>query len=191
MRCDDIVLNLPDYILGKIEPNLRRSVEYHLDMCPKCRSEFESMREPIRLLGEIEVEEYPDSFWQELHLSIMERVSHPASARSRVPVFAGALAVLMLVAAVGILEFSHNKSTIPPQNVAALTSTISPQQAVALPSMNINYVNAISSQARELDEMDAVDDSLQQAIVNALWSSVGDSAEALDAAYYSSSSFSN
>ncbi len=183
MRCDDVLINLPDYILGKIEPNLRRSVEYHLDSCPKCRAELEEMKEPIRLLGEIEVEEYPVTFWQELHASIMERVSRPSHAGRRVPVFAGALAAFLLIVGVGILEFSH-KSTLAPQDVAALTASISPQQAVALPSMNINYINAISSQASELDEMDAVDDSLQQAVVNALWSSMSDSSGALEAVYY-------
>jgi anti-sigma factor RsiW len=74
MRCDDVAVNLPDYVLGKIEPNLKRSLEYHLEGCSECRAELESIREPIRLLGEVEIEEYPDTFWQELHSIIMDQV---------------------------------------------------------------------------------------------------------------------
>lgn len=191
MRCDDVLINLPDYLLEKIDPNLRRSIDIHLETCLRCRAELEEMREPVRLLGEVGFEEYPDAFWQVLHSSIMEKVtvSQP-QASWRVPAFAGALAAILLVVGVGIFEFSHK--TVPqPRSIAALATTLSPEQVVSLPSLNVNYVDAVSSQASELDDIDAVSDSLQQVIVNELWSSVGDSASALDAYDYLGSSISN
>lgn len=191
MRCDDVVINLPDFLLGKMEPNLRRCIESHLETCSRCRAELEEMREPIRLLGEVGYEEYPDSFWEMLHSSIMEKVTvTPAPVRWKVPALAGALAAILLVVGVGLFELSH-KSSEPPRSIMALATSLSPAQVVSLPSLNVNYVDAVSSQASVLDEMDAVDDSVQQAVVNALWSSVGDSTGALSAAYFSASSLSN
>ncbi len=191
MRCDDVVLNLPDYILGKIEPNLRKCMETHLGACVRCSAELEEMREPIRVLGEVGYEEYPDAFWQELHVSIMEKVSEPSPVRWKVPALAGALAALLVVVGVGIFEFSSKPPQTQIRSVAALTTSLSPEQAVTLPSLNVNYVNAVSPQANEMDELDAVDDSVQQAVVSALWNSVSDSTTALDAYEYLGNTISN
>lgn len=191
MRCDDVVVNLPDYLLGKMDPNLRRCIENHLDTCVRCRAELDEMREPIRLLGEAGYEEYPETFWEELHSSIMEKMTVPASpVRWKMPAFAGALAAILIIAGVGLFEFSH-RSSEPPRSIMALATSLSPAEVVSLPSLNVNYVDAVSSQASVLDEMDAVSDSVQEAIVNAMWSSVGDSTGALSAAYYSTGSLSN
>ncbi len=191
MRCDDVVVNLPDYLLGKVEPNLAKCIETHLETCPRCSAELEDMREPIRMLGEIGYEEYPDAFWQELHASIMEKVSEAPPVRWRVPAFAGAVAVLLVAIVVGVFEFGRSPSQSNVQTVAALATSLSPEDAVTLPSININYINAVSSQASELDEMDAVDDSVQQAVVSALWSAIGDSTVSLETLDYLGNSFSN
>ncbi len=191
MRCDDVLVNLPDFLLGKIDPNLRRSIELHLETCSRCSAELEEMRVPVRVLGEIEREEYPDSFWQELHASIMERVSAPErQAGWKIPALAGALAALILIVGVGIFELSH-KPMLQPKSIAALATMLSPDQAALLPNLNVNYVDAVSSQESALDDMDAVSDSIQQAVVNALWSSVSDSSTELSNAYYYGTSFSN
>jgi len=34
MRCDDVAVNLPDYILGKIEPNLGNALKLTLTVVP-------------------------------------------------------------------------------------------------------------------------------------------------------------
>lgn len=191
MRCDDVLINLPDYLLERTDPNLRRSIDVHLETCSRCRAELDEMKEPVRVLGEVGYEEYPDAFWQDLHSVIMEKVTTSHNpVRWRVPAFAGALAALLLVIGVGIFELSH-KTVPPPKSISALATTLSPEQAVSLSSLNINYVNAVSSQASELDEMDAVSDSLQQVIVNELWSSVGDSTTAVDAFDYLGNSIPN
>ena len=51
MRCDDVVINLPDYLLEKIEPNLRKCIEAHLETCTACRAELDDMRELVRVQG--------------------------------------------------------------------------------------------------------------------------------------------
>ncbi|MCL5267803.1 MAG: zf-HC2 domain-containing protein [Bacteroidetes bacterium] len=190
MRCDDVAVNLPDYVLGKIEPNLKRSVEYHLEICSKCKAELENIREPIRLLGEIEVEEYPDTFWQELHSVIMERVSAEKPARWRVPAFAAGLAVILLVVGVGVYEYAVR--TVPQAaSVSALATSLSSDQALNLPSMNINYVNAVSYQAKMTDEIGAVDDSVQEAVIKSMWASATDSTASLEDFYYTGNAIVN
>ncbi len=191
MRCDNVAVNLPDYLLGKIEPNLRKSIEAHLALCERCRQELEGMREPLRILGEVGHEEYPDSFFQQLHASIMDRIAEPQRIKWKVPVFAGGLAVILLAVGIGIFENSRKPAALQYQTVAALATSLPPEQVVSLPSMNVNYVDAVSSQADEYDEMAAVDDSVQQAVVNALWNSVSDSTGSLDAVYYYGNSPSN
>ncbi len=191
MRCDDVMVNLPDFLLDKVEPNLRKCIEAHLEECQVCRAELEEMREPIKVLGEVGYEEYPDSFWQELHSSIMTRVEDRTPVvKWKVPAFAGAFAAILLIVGIGVFELSHRQIS-QPRTIAALATKLSPEEAVSLPSLNINYVDAVSSQASVLDEMDAVNDSMQEAVVNEMWNSMSDSAGSLDAAYYSVSSYSN
>ncbi len=191
MRCDDVTVNLPDYILGKIEPNLRKCIEAHLDGCAACQAELEEIKDPIRILSEVGYEEYPDSFWQELHAAIMEKVRKPEPARWKVPAFAGAVAVVLLAVGLGIFEISHRPAQQQMSSIAALATSLPPEQAVTLPSLNINYVDVVSSQANELDEMGAVDDSVQQAVVSALWNSISDSTISVDAVDYLGNGFSN
>lgn len=191
MRCDDVMVNMPDYLLDKVEPNLRKCIEAHLEVCPACRAELEEMREPIKVLGEVGYEEYPDSFWQELHSSIMTKVEDRTPAvKWKMPAFAGALAAILLIIGIGVFELSHKQAS-QPRSIAALATKLSPEEAVALPSLNVNYVDAVSSQASVLDAMDEVNDSMQEAVVNEMWNSMSDSAGAFDAAYYSVSSYSN
>jgi len=182
MLCDDVKVNLPDYILGKIEPNLRKCIDEHLQSCARCNGELELLKEPIRFLGEAGVEEYPDAFWQELHASIMEQVSKPAPARWRVPAFAGGLAVVLVIVGIAILQYHPNQPT-QIRTVTALASSLPAEQAVSLPMLNVNYVDAVSSQASEIDELDAVDDSLQLAVVKSMWNSVSDSTSSSDFDY--------
>ncbi|MFZ1080801.1 MAG: hypothetical protein WAO19_02615 [Candidatus Kryptoniota bacterium] len=184
MRCDNVVINLPDYILDKVEPNLRKCIGAHLAICGKCKSEFDEIRESIMVLDKVAQEEYPEAFWQELRAIIMGKISSLRPARWRVPVFAGGLAALLLVVGIGIYEYVLKPvSTIDGQaeTVTALASSLPAYEVAELPNLNINYVNAAAPQIVEADEMNAIDDSTQQAVVKSMWTaSVTDSASAID-----------
>jgi len=99
--------------------------------------------------------------------------------------------VVLLAVGVGIFEYSYHPAQPELKSIAALATSLPPEQAVTLPSLNINYVDVVSSQANELDEMGAVDDSVQQAVVSALWNSISDSTISVDAVDYLGNSFSN
>ncbi len=193
MRCDDIIVNLPDHVLGKIEPNLKRTIEHHLEICPKCKAEYDEMKADIELIGRAGIEEYPDAFWQQMRASIMEKVSEPKRKPWRVPAFATGLAVVLIAVGIGIYQLSlrTTQRTQGPQSVAILATSLPSDQAVMLPQMNVNYVNALSSQASVTDEMDAVDDSVQEAVVRSLWASVDDSTTSLENYLLSGNSISN
>lgn len=190
MRCDDVAVNLPDYILGKVEPNLVKSIESHLEICAKCRAELQEMQDAIRILGGVEQEEYPDAFWQELRASIMEKVSEPRSAKWKVTAFASGLAVILLAIGIGVYEYTL-KSPQPAQSVAALATSLPADQAVELPNLNLNYVNVAAPQISEADEMDAAGDSVQQAVIRSMWASVADSASSIDDFDYLGNTISN
>jgi hypothetical protein len=100
------------------------------------------------------------------------------------------LAVLLLAVGVGVYE--HGLRTVrPAPSVSALATSLSPDQAISLPSMNINYVNAVSYQAEITDEMNAVDDSVQEAVVKSMWASVTDSSASLEDFYYTGNAIVN
>ena len=186
MRCDDILNNLPDYLLGKVEPNLKRSIEVHLQTCDRCREEMQALRRPVSILGEIQNEEYPDEFWQELRLSIMERISRPVRAKWRVPVAAGAMTVILALVGIAVYQ-SFNTSSRNIESVSVLASSLPADQVVSLPSLNTNYVDVASAQTTGMDEMDAVDDSVREAVVRSLWASLADSSGTIEVLDYSGS----
>lgn len=179
MQCDDVLVNLPDFLLGKIEPNLKRYIEDHLESCADCREELEELRRPAAVLGGLSDEVYPESFWQEMRASIMESVSAPRRSAWRIPVFAGSLAAFVLLIGFGIYRV-----VFPPvsttRSVTALASTLPTDEIVSLPSLNTNYTEAASTQTDGLEEMDAVDDSVQQAVLRSMWTLVADSTGSLD-----------
>jgi hypothetical protein len=182
MKCDDVLINLPDYILDKVEPNLHRFIERHLVTCERCRVEFEELQDCVAVLGKVEVEEYPDSFWQELRSVIMEKVSVVIPAMRKVPVFAGVVAVVLLLVGIWVYRYEFGSVGSGVQSVTALASSLPPYEIPELQNLNINYVDVAAPPVAESEEITAVDDSTQEAIVNSMWADVTDSAVAAD--YY-------
>ena len=190
MRCDDVAVNLPDFILGKVEPNLKRSIEIHLETCSRCKTELAAMENAVTVLGGIEREEYPDGFWQELRASIMENISEPSPARWKVPAFTGGLAIILLAIGIGIYEYSVRPSQQTP-SITSLAASLPTEQVVDLSNLNVNYVSSAAQPIHETDEISSMDDSLQLAVVKSMWASVADSSIYLDDYDYTGNASSN
>ncbi|MGO9481337.1 MAG: hypothetical protein ACLP05_06120 [Candidatus Kryptoniota bacterium] len=195
MKCVDVVVNLPDYILDKVEPNLLKCMGAHFDICEKCRSELEEMRDSIAILGTVAQEEYEDAFWQELRGVIMEKISSIRPVRWRTPAFAGGLAAFVLVVGFGVYEYALKPVTAPnerAESVAALAYSIPAYDIAELPNLNMNYVDAAAPQVADVDEINSVDDSTQQAVVKSMWAvSLADSVAAIDYSDYPGNVISN
>lgn len=190
MKCDDVLLNLPDFVLGKVEPNLKRSIEDHLGSCSKCQAELALMENAITVLGGIEREEYPDGFWQEMKASIMDRISVRRPARWRVPAFAGGLAAVLLAIGLGVYEYQL-RTAQQVSTITGLAASLPTEQVVELSNLNVTYVNTAVQPIDETEEINSVDDSLQMAVVKSMWSSVADSSRSLVDFDYTRDVFSN
>ena len=57
--CNQVVELLTDYLEGALDPEMRRRVEAHLDLCPPCVVFLDQLRATIDSLEEIPVETLP------------------------------------------------------------------------------------------------------------------------------------
>lgn len=59
------------YFDGKLDDKQMSEIEGHFETCESCRSEFKEIFDNIRLCREIEEEELPENFQQELHAKLL------------------------------------------------------------------------------------------------------------------------
>ncbi|MGD0497468.1 MAG: zf-HC2 domain-containing protein [Bryobacteraceae bacterium] len=74
--------SLEQYLSGTLEPAAERAIEAHLDVCPRCRKETQSMQEVSRLFGALRT----DEVWEPspgFHRAVMRRLGE----RMAVPTF--------------------------------------------------------------------------------------------------------
>ncbi|MGC8595658.1 MAG: anti-sigma factor family protein [Candidatus Kryptoniota bacterium] len=182
MRCDDVLVNLPDYILKRTEPNLSRDIESHLANCPTCREEKEKLSEVISVLSTSEPEEYPVSFWNELHASIMSRL--PRRRRRyfgmNVPQLATVMTLLVIGIGIGIYELTVRSGTSETRSISTLAASLPPEEVIALPAVNTDYVQTAAPVYVVDEEVNSVDDTLQQALVKSMWATVADTVSTSD-----------
>ena len=68
MNCPIDEIMLIDYLEGELDPETARRVEQHLESCPTCRTEYESLLKVKKVLAgakESAVDEPGESFWKE------------------------------------------------------------------------------------------------------------------------------
>jgi predicted anti-sigma-YlaC factor YlaD len=59
MTCQDLVELVTDYLEGALPPIERERFEMHLDMCDGCTAYVDQMRQTLRLLGRLTVDDIP------------------------------------------------------------------------------------------------------------------------------------
>ena len=118
MNCTHLEQSAIAFLDGKLAPAARRSVEEHLAGCASCRERVQGFASVMGLLGDwhdiqpspffqtrlaarLQEEPVYRSWWQTLWRDDLERPFRPAAR----PVFAVALAVVMIVATV-LLQYS-------------------------------------------------------------------------------------
>lgn len=132
MNCRELEQHAIAFLDGHLAPSERRTVEAHLAACASCRERAQGFSSVMGLLGEwpaiqpspffqtrlaarLKAEPVAESWWQTLWL---DRPSRPAAG----PVFAVALAVVMIVATV-VLQYSP--APLDPEQPAAQSGATS------------------------------------------------------------------
>ena len=59
LPCIEVVELLTDYLEGALDPELRRRVEAHLDLCPPCVVFLEQLRSTIDSMEQLPVDNLP------------------------------------------------------------------------------------------------------------------------------------
>lgn len=176
MRCDDVLVNLPDFILKKTEPNLSRDIEYHLADCWSCREEKEKLLSVTSVLSETVSENYPVSFWNELHVSIMSKVSEPRRKflGMKIPQFVTVMALLVIGIGIATYELALRPRTHETQSISMLATSLPTDEVINLPTFNTNYIQTAAPTYVVDEEVNSVDDTIQQALVKSMWATVAD-----------------
>jgi anti-sigma factor RsiW len=64
--CIEVVELVSDYLDGALEPETRRRVEAHLELCPSCVTYVEQVRDTVAALGRLPEEALPAAAVSEL-----------------------------------------------------------------------------------------------------------------------------
>lgn len=115
VRCDKTKRLLVDFAAGELSPRLSEGVREHIDICSKCREEYEYVLRILQTVRETPLTSPPEQTRERIlqRLSAESEVKKPVSVAPvwRRPVFAGAAA--MLVLALGLLMLMVFKGPAP------------------------------------------------------------------------------
>ena len=143
MNCPIDEILLIDYLEGELEPELARQVEQHLESCPSCRAEYESLLKVKQALSKVKesvVDQPPESFWQE-NLQAVARATYERDSSTGVsggkvlsfPRFSRprilAAAAVVLLALAGVLRLGLGPLGPPQRPSAELAQVTEANQA--------------------------------------------------------------
>lgn len=109
---------------GPADPEGRRELEGHLEVCADCRAEWESLQEVVAAVREVPEPAVPAGFWDELDRALAR---HPAVRRRTAPWALG-----LKVAALAALAALATLQGTPPARVTQST-VVSPAVHALLP----------------------------------------------------------
>jgi hypothetical protein len=75
IRCEEVWLELSNYLEGEIDPNLRTAIEGHLQGCRHCTAVLDGTRNVIRLYGDERMTELPPGFSGRLRQNLSANVN--------------------------------------------------------------------------------------------------------------------
>lgn len=65
MNCDNVKINLPEYIDQKLDRIAREKVEKHLESCPECKAQLNEMTSFLEFMNSVPKPEVPDGMQDE------------------------------------------------------------------------------------------------------------------------------
>ncbi|HEX8815702.1 MAG TPA: zf-HC2 domain-containing protein [Terriglobales bacterium] len=103
VACEQVWLEVSNYLDGDVAPELRVAVEEHARTCPRCRAVIEGTRNIVRLYGDERMVEVPLGFGSRLHRRLEENISprRPGLWKGWAIGFAGAAALVLVMVGIG------------------------------------------------------------------------------------------
>jgi len=110
IRCEEVWLEISDYLEGEVDPALRASMEEHLRGCKHCTAVLDGTRNVVQLYGDERMMEVPLGFSHRLHRRLEDNMR--GSRRS----FLGwMVASAAAVITVGVVELASSTSSRIPE----------------------------------------------------------------------------
>lgn len=148
MKCEEVDAILIDYLENKLEENLRKEIEKHVEVCERCLDELKDSQEILQLISKNELEKPDDSmrirFYNMLHSEIKKSEGNHSSLstipsvpwyiRSRFRTAAG-LAILVCGTFFGYIFRSEMSGSENKAELAQLKSEITALKKTALFTM--------------------------------------------------------
>jgi predicted anti-sigma-YlaC factor YlaD len=76
VKCKDIVKELADYLDEDLDPDLRASIEQHLEKCKDCRLVVDTTKQTIQIYCNSEPAPLPPETKSKLHDALTKRLHH-------------------------------------------------------------------------------------------------------------------
>jgi hypothetical protein len=77
VNCEQVWLEVSNYLDGEVEPNLRLAIEDHVRGCKQCAAVVDGTRNVIELYGDERMLEVPFGFSQRLHRRLDQQMPQP------------------------------------------------------------------------------------------------------------------
>ena len=110
VTCEQVWLEISNYLDGEIAPDLRAAMDEHFRRCQKCSAVLEGTRNVIGLYGEDSMFEPPQGFSQRLHKRLEENMP-----RQRGTAFGWMIAVAAALLIVGSFEIGDSSAFVDRQ----------------------------------------------------------------------------
>jgi hypothetical protein len=112
VNCEQVWLEISNYIDGEVDPALRQSMDEHFHTCERCTSVLEGTRNVVSLYGDERMIEVPSGFGRRLEKRIKQGVRPAAPPWSPWSAWLVPVAALLVIA--GGVRFASSKTSNPP-----------------------------------------------------------------------------
>jgi hypothetical protein len=132
IRCEEVWLQVSNYLDGEIAPELRASLDEHLRGCQRCRAVLDGTRNVVEIYGDERMVQVPLGFSSRLHRKLEENMPRRRSVAWGWMVALTAAAMLLGVFEIGDTSASSRQylrsllaqpgKRIPPEMIVVVTS---------------------------------------------------------------------